>query len=62
MSKAEIDAAMLDGYGAALIDIMHDVSGWSVWVYENDKTQQRFLVDVDPDGKATVYVFHKNLN
>ncbi len=33
----------------------------SVRVYENQNAGVRVLVEVDPDHKATVFTFHKNL-
>lgn len=62
MSKAETDAIMLAEYGAVYSASMYDDMGGGVRFYMNEALQQRFLVDVSPDGKLAVYTFDRNLN
>ncbi len=73
MTNARIDDLIRREFGAEFLGALEaggcplagdgefPESGGSVRVYENQKTGVRVLVEVDPDHKATVFTFHKNL-
>lgn len=69
MSNGAIDNLMRVQFGAECVGYIEDedhAEQGSIRMYEaKTKTglpAQRILVETGPDGKATVYTFHKNLN